>query len=137
MTRAARKSSTVEEVLAADPDGKRGFRAKYPYFTTVIPLENRFRKELSDISRAAVAEIRKANLKPDDAKSQQAALRIFTKVFADNGAALSALQEEIRSARKVFPEDSLGAKRLQELDKQISLVFERIRQQQESDASAE
>ena len=127
----------VEEVLAADPDGKRGFRAKYPYFTTVIPLENRFRKELSDISRAAVAEIRKANLKPDDAKSQQAALRIFTKVFADNGAALSALQEEIRNARKVFPEDSLGAKRLQELDKQISLVFERIRQQQESDASAE
>ena len=127
----------VEEVLAADPDGKRGFRAKYPYFTTVIPLENRFREELSDISRTAVAEIRKANLKPDDPKSQQAALRIFTKVFADNGAALSALQEEIRRARKIFPEDSLGADRLQELDKQISLVFERIRQQQESDASAE
>ena len=127
----------VEEVLAADPDGKRGFRAKYPYFTTVIPLENRFREELSDISRTAVAEIRKANLKPDDPKSQQAALRIFTKVFADNGAALSALQEEIRRARKIFPEDSLGADRLQELDKQISLVFEKIRQQQESDASAE
>lgn len=112
----------VEEILAADPDGVRGFRAKYPYFTLVLPLENRTRECFSAMQRRAL-DIFRGNADAAVKKDDDASRAAIAKAVSENAEALIALRDEARRLRPQFGESDFAGKRLREVDENVSALL--------------
>lgn len=110
----------VEEILAADPAGKLGYRAKYPYFTVVLPLEKQLQNAFKTLTARAQAEIEKAGQPPQTREEEKA---LLDKVFSENSGEISALQPKIEAAKKGFSESSFCRKKLDEMSAIIAQMF--------------
>lgn len=127
--------AAVEEVLAADPDGALGYRAKYPFFTEVLPLERQMRQTLFELSKKAQAEIdaRKA----DAADVQKLANETLTKIITENADALAAVRAKAKALQEGFAQDSLGKKRLRETEEKITEILQRYGNEKPAEKPAE
>lgn len=108
-------SDYIREILDADPDGKLGFRAKYPYFTTVLPIENEFRLAMIKFSKLADEAV-KAQGSP---KEKQAMMIILTAVLKENLGMFEDIRIRAESAKKLFPAGDPAARPLLEILMQI------------------
>lgn len=125
--------SCIEEILAADPDGALGFRAKYPYFTTVLPLENQTRALLLDLQKKASEYFRNADQTDQDAAANDALFR----AVSENAEALTALRERVRQAREQTVPESFGEKRLAEIDAKLGEILTKFGHEQNLAAEKE
>lgn len=121
----------VNEVLDADPDGSLGYRAKYPYFTEILPLEKKINSQIYAISRQALTEIRKLENSNDEA-----AVNTILKRLIGESRELSALRDEIRQKQTLFSPESECGKRLRAADVQLTSVFVRFGLEEKSDEPA-
>lgn len=109
----------VNEVLAADPDGSRGFRAKYPYFTTVLPLEQELRAEMIRLSKLTDEAI-KAKGSPSNKEKR---LQIITSVLRENADGLRKIRDRAEAAQKLFAENSPASQRISAIRRQLGQLF--------------
>lgn len=115
----------IEEILAADPDGKLGYRAKYPFFTVVMPLADELNNALFEFSREAQKIIEESGEK----MTEQSARAAFKKVFDKHPDVFPKLKEKALSAQALFPRESVGRKQVD----QILTVVDRIIEHATSD----
>lgn len=109
----------IDEVLAADPDGKLGYRAKYPYFTIVLPLEEDFNAVVSGLSKEA-DRVLKEHGKP---KSQEEYVKIVSGVLKKNAAKLSEIREKAEAAKQLFPKKSQAEQQLNDVVQYVDYMF--------------
>lgn len=101
----------VEEILAADPDGSRGYRAKYPFFAVARPIEAEFRELITSIIIKTEEDIKARGLERTEQNVKScAATRI-----AERKADFVAMREKATAAQKLFPEGTPGARILKEI----------------------
>jgi len=105
----------IEEILAADPDGSLGYRAKYPFFTVVMPLGDELNQTLREFSREAQKLIEAKGEK----LTAQTAHVAFKEVFEKNPDTFPKIREKALAARSLFPPKSIGTA---QLDQIIALV---------------
>lgn len=102
----------IEEILAADPDGSLGYRAKYPFFAVVIPLGEEFNAVIAQIS----LEARKMLTTPENPnglpKDQKEAFAALEKVVKANPEPVRAVRAKAQKGLELFAPDSVGATRL-------------------------
>lgn len=101
----------IEEILAADPDGKLGYRAKYPFFAIVLPLKQEFEETYLNFS----LEARKIIEASGEVVNRDNALAAFRQVYAKNPDVLPSIYKKATDARKLFPDNSTGAKQLDDI----------------------
>lgn len=109
----------IDEILAADPDGKLGYRAKYPYFTVVIPLEEEFTAVVSGLSKEA-DRVLKEHGKP---KSQEEYVKIVSEVLRKNEAKLSEIRKKAEEAKLLFPKKSDAVQQLNDIVEYVDYMF--------------
>lgn len=122
----------VDEVLAADPDGSLGYRAKYPYFTVVRPIKDDFsklmhkmRSELHSGLKKIKKEIKKEEKKHEQAHEREEQAAVLKKVIADNTAALNAMRDAAKDAQAQFKEESRANRDLNNVLTQIDFLLSR------------
>ncbi|MBQ8445737.1 MAG: thioredoxin family protein [Opitutales bacterium] len=101
----------IQEILAADPDGKLGLRAKYPYFTTVMPIEEEFRLTMHKLSKLADEAIKAAG--SPNAKNER--MSIMNNVLKENLQIFDGIRVRAESAKKLFPKNAPAVRPLQEI----------------------
>lgn len=101
----------IEEILAADPDGKLGLRAKYPYFTTVMPIEEEFRLTMNKLSKLADEAVKAAG--SPRAKGER--MTIINNVLKENLQMFDGISERAAAAKKLFPKGAPAVRPLQEI----------------------
>lgn len=126
----------VEEILEADPDGELGYRAKYPHFTVVVPLQKKFEKEMSKLSHEVRTEFHKIDKHFAEKKKQQrhegilkqeadnAKHKAASEIFKKNARDLAELRDAANTASEQFADDSLSKKQLNDLAKNVDFIFE-------------
>ena len=109
----------VLEVLEADPDGSLGYRAKYPYFTTVLPLENELQIEMARLSKLSDEAIKDQGSPEDKDKRRQ----IIISVLSENSEKLASIRERAQRAKERFAENVAADRRISGLIRQINYMF--------------
>lgn len=122
----------VDEVLAADPDGSLGYRAKYPFFTVVRPIKKDFsdlmhkmHKDLHKEFKKLKNDIKKHEKKHDKAQEQKMQNEILQKVVAENIATLTAVRQAAQEAQTQFQAETRATKELNDILKQIDFLLSR------------
>ncbi len=101
----------VEEILAADPDGALGYRAKYPLFAVVRPIEAEFRKLITSIIVKTEEDLEARGLERTEENVKTcAATRI-----AERKADFAAIRAKATAAQPLFSEGTPGARTLNEI----------------------
>ena len=117
-----RNADVVEEILAADPDGSLGYRAKYPFFAVALPLDKEFRALIAEIV-AKIDEDLKAN---DFPRTEQNVNLFAAKRIAERKADFAAMREKATKAQPLFPENTPGAKMMRSILRAVDFYDERF-----------
>lgn len=101
----------VQEILDSDPDGSKGLRKHYFYFTDVLPLEREVHAEAARLEKLAEEALAR-NGKP---QSEAAYIKIISEVVRNNSQKLVALREKVQELKTRLPADNLEIEKRTEL----------------------
>lgn len=106
--------ATVQKILAADPDGKLGYRPYYTFFTVVEPVDNRIAEIMNRLNEKC-GEI-KAKYPGDEAKANA---EIKAKLFPKMVAEFKRMQKNLKAAKVCKKDEGDKAKVLAALQELI------------------
>ena len=101
----------VEEILAADPDGALGYRAKYPYFAVAGPIVSEFRELITSIILKTEEDLKARGL----GRTEENVKACATARIAERKADFDAVRAKATAAQPLFPKGTLGARTLEEI----------------------